>query len=79
MKIIKRKQLPELAGGETTWEIIENMNHPLKGANDAISITQVKALYKDSASKPLHPELKETIASWLYIIRSCNIFSNLPD
>jgi len=52
---------------------------PLKGANDAISITQVKALYKDSASKPLHLELKETIASWLDIIRSCNTFSNLPD
>ncbi len=54
-------ELPGLAGGETTWEIIENMNHPLKEANDAISITRVKALYKDSASKPLHPELKEII------------------
>jgi len=59
------QELPGLAGGEVTWEIIENMNHPLKEANDAISITQVKALYKDSASKPLHPELKETIAKWL--------------
>ncbi len=58
-------ELPGLAGGEVTWEIIENMNHPLKEANDTISITQVKALYKDSASKPLHPELKETIARWL--------------
>ena len=58
-------ELPGLAGGEATWKIIENMNHPLKEANDAISITQVKALYKDSVSKPLHPELKETIARWL--------------
>ena len=58
-------ELPGLAGGETTWEIIENMNHPLKEANDTISITQVKALYKDSASKPLHPKLKETTARWL--------------
>lgn len=58
-------ELPGLAGGEATWEIIKNMNHPLKEANDAISITQVKALYKDSASKPLHQELKETLARWL--------------
>ena len=58
-------ELSDLAGGEITWEIIENMNHPLKEANDTISITRVKALYKDSASKPLHPELKETIARWL--------------
>jgi len=58
-------ELPGLAGGEVTWEIIENMNHPLKEANDNISIAQVKALYKDSASKPLHPKLKETIARWL--------------
>lgn len=58
-------ELSELAGGEVTWEIIENMNHPLKEVNDAISITQVKAVYKDSASKPLHPELKEIISRWL--------------
>ena len=58
-------ELPGLAGGEATWEIIENMNYPLKEANDAISITQVKALDKDSASKPLHPKLKEIISRWL--------------
>jgi hypothetical protein len=58
-------ELSDLAGGEVTWEIIENMNHPLKEANDSISITQVKALYKDSASKPIHPELEEIISRWL--------------
>ncbi len=59
------KELPELTGGETICTIIENMNHPLKEANDSISIAQVQELYKDSASKPLHPELKEALARWL--------------
>jgi len=37
----------------------------LKEANDAISIDQVHELYRDSSSKPLHPELKEKLAGWL--------------
>ena len=60
-------ELPDLVGGEVTWAIIENMNHPLKEANDAISMTRIKALYRDSASKPLHPELTETLARWLQV------------
>ncbi len=59
-------ELPDLTGGEVEWTIIENMNHPLKEANDAIPMTRIKALYRDSASKPLHPELIETMAGWLH-------------
>ena len=58
-------ELPGLVGGEATWKVIENMSHALKEANDSLSILQVKALYQDSASKPLHPELKETLSGWL--------------
>jgi len=44
---------------------IENMNHLLKETNDAISIDKVQELYRDSSSRPLHPELKEKLARWL--------------
>jgi len=44
---------------------IENMNHPLKEASDYISIGQIQELSRDSSSRPLQPELKETLSGWL--------------
>ncbi len=59
------KELPGLVTGEVTWRVIENMNHPLKEASEDIALTDIKGMYRDSAKKPVHPELVELLRHWL--------------